>query len=72
MSLNDLSPEERLLRAMITLNAINNDRPPPDFDKIEGGWITRIDSKASVDETLNQIRKKMRSAGWSINSEPEG
>ena len=65
MSLNDLSPEERLLRAMITINAINNDRPPPDFNKITGGWIARIDPDASADETLNQIRGKMRSAGWS-------
>ena len=65
MSLNDLSPEERLLRAMITINAINNDRPPPDFNKIKGGWIARIDPDAGADETLNQIREKMRSAGWS-------
>ena len=72
MSLDNLTPEKRLLRAMITLNAINNGRPVPDFNKIESGWITRIDRDSSADETLNKIKGKARSAGWFDKSESEG
>ena len=71
-SANGLSPEQRLLRAMVTLNAINNGRPVPDFNNIESGWITRIDRNASADETLNKIKGKARSAGWFDNTELDG
>ena len=72
MSPNDLSSEERLLRAMITLNAIKNGKSPPNFDNISNGWITRIDVDASTDKTLTQIREKMNFVGWSTKPERKG
>ena len=66
------SPEQRLLRAMVTLNAINNGRPVPDFNKIEGGWVTKIDPNASAKETGKQIMDKARSAGWPLSSKSLG
>ena len=71
-SANGLSSEERLLRAMVTLNAINNGRPVPDFNKIEGGWVTKIDPNASAKETSKQIMDKARSAGWYQSSKSGG
>ena len=68
-SANGLSSEQRLLRAMITLNAINNGRPVPDFNKIEGGWVTKIDPNASAKETGKQIKDKARSAGWPLSNQ---
>ena len=66
------SPEQRLLRAMVTLNAINNGRPVPDFNKIESGWVTKIDPNASTEETVKQIKDKTRSAGWPQSSKTGG
>jgi len=66
------SPEQRLLRAMVTLNAINNGRPVPDFNTIESGWVTKIDPNASAEETGKQIVDKARSAGWPQSSKSGG
>mgnify|MGYP001464306081 CR=1 FL=1 len=66
------SPEQRLLRAMVTLNAINNGRPVPDFNTIECGWVTTIDPNASAKETGKQIMDKARSVGWSQSSKSGG
>ena len=71
-SVNGLSPEQRLLRAMVTLNAINNRRPVPDFNTIESGWVTKIDPNASPEETGKQIVDKARSAGWPLSSKSGG
>ena len=71
-SANGLSSEERLLRAMVTLNAINNGRPVPDFNTIESGWVTKIDPNASAEETGKQIVDKARSAGWPQSSKSGG
>ena len=71
-SANGLSSEERLLRAMVTLNAINNGRPAPDFNKIECGWGAKIDPNASAKETGKQIMDKSRSAGWPQPSKSGG
>ena len=66
------SPEQRILRAMVTLNAINNGRPIPDSNKIESGWVTKMDPNASTEETGKQIKDKARSAGWPLSSQSGG
>ena len=67
-----LTPQQRLLRAMIILNSVNNGRPVPDFDKVEAGWITEIDPGKSREESTQQLVDAAQSAGWTIEPNSEG
>ena len=67
-----LTPQQRLLRAMIILNSVNNGRPVPDFDKVEAGWIAEIDPGKSREESTQQLVDAAQSAGWAIEPNSEG
>ena len=67
-----LTPQQRLLRAMIILNSVNHGRPVPDFDKVEAGWIAEIDPGKSREDRTQQLVNAAQSAGWAIESNSEG
>ena len=67
-----LTPQQRLLRAMIILNSVNNGRPVPDFDTVEAGWITEIDPGKSREDRTQKLVNAAQSAGWAIKPNSEG
>jgi hypothetical protein len=58
----EISPERRLLEAMVTLNAINNGRPVPDMKNIIGGWVVRLDHGMDRQEMISRIKKEIASS----------
>lgn len=69
--MSEITPKRRLLEAMIILNAINNGRPIPDMENIEGGWVLPIDPDQSREETKAQIIDELEADGVTVRGGQE-
>ena len=66
--MTDKSPQRRLLEAMVTINAINNGRPVPDMDEIEGGWVVRVEPGQSREELASRLIGAIKADGVTVRS----
>lgn len=66
--MTEKTPERRLLEAMVTLNAINNDRPVPDMNKIHGGWVTSISPGQTREEIASNLIDAIQADGITVRS----
>ena len=66
--MTEKTPQRRLLEAMVTLNAINNGRPVPDMDKIQGGWVTNVSPGQSRDEIASKLIDAIKADGVTVSS----
>lgn len=64
--MTDKTPQRRLLEAMVRLNALNNGRPIPDMDKIQGGWVTSISPCQSREEIASKLVEAIKRDGVSV------
>ena len=64
--MTDKTPQRRLLEAMVRLNALNNGRPVPDMDKIQGGWVTSISPDQSREEIASKLVEAIKRDGVSV------
>ena len=66
--MTEKTPERRLLEAMVTLNAINTDRPVPDMNKIHGGWVTSISPGQTREEIASNLIDAIQADGITVRS----
>ena len=66
--MTDKTPQRRLLEAMVRLNALNNGRPVPDMDKIQGGWVTSISPGQSREEIASKLVEAIKKGGVSVRT----
>ena len=66
--MTDKSPQRRLLEAMVRLNALNNGRPVPDMDKIQGGWVTSISPGQSREEIASKLVDAIKADGVTVSA----
>ena len=66
--MTEKTPQRRLLEAMVTLNAINNGRPVPDMDKIQGGWVTSISPGQSREEIASKLVEAIKADGVTVGA----
>ena len=71
--MTEKTPERRLLKAIVTLNAINHGRSIPDRDKIKGGFVIPLGS-AQDDEVLKaKLKEALEAAGIKVTKgKPSG
>ncbi len=66
--MTEKTPQRRLLEAMVTINAINNGRPVPDMDKIQGGWVTSISPGQSREEIASKLVDAIKADGVTVSA----
>ena len=66
--MTEKTPQRRLLEAMVTLNAINNGRPVPDMDKIQGGWVTSVSPGQSREEIASKLIDALKADGVTVGA----
>ena len=65
--MTEKTPQRRLLEAMVRLNALNNGRPVPDMDKIQGGWVTSISPGQSREEIASKLIDAIKADGVTVS-----
>jgi hypothetical protein len=53
---------------MVRLNALNNGRPVPDMDKIQGGWVTSISPGQSREEIASKLVDAIKADGVTVSA----
>ena len=66
--MTEKTPQRRLLEAMVRLNALNNGRPVPDMDKIQGGWVTSISPGQSREEIASKLVDAIKADGVTVSA----
>ena len=66
--MTEKTPQRRLLEAMVRLNALNNGRPVPDMDKIQGGWVTSISPGQSREEIASKLVEAIKADGVTVGA----
>ena len=65
--MTEKTTQRRLLEAMVRLNALNNGRPVPDMDKIQGGWVTSISPGQSREEIASKLIDAIKADGVTVS-----
>ena len=65
--MTEKTPQRRLLEAMVRLNALNNGRPVPDMDKIQGGWVTSISPGQSREGIASKLVDAIKADGVTVS-----
>jgi hypothetical protein len=61
-----ISPDRRLLEAMVTLNAINHGRPVPDMSKIQSGFTFAVTPTMDRDQIRRNLVAALKKAGITV------